>query len=152
MGIREIVESFGNDRENLIEILHEIQDISGDNSLHKDALEELSEIMNIPVSDIVGTATFYTMFSLKPRGKHIIRVCESPPCHIMGSDNILMILEGLLGVNTGETTEDKMFTLETSSCLGACGVAPVISINDEVYGNLTEEKVQRIVDRYTAAG
>ncbi len=146
MTVSEIVRKRGNDRENLIQILHDIQDVSGDNSLHRESLEELAKEMNLTVADIVGTASFYTMFSLTPRGKHIIRICISPPCYIMGSENILVALENKLGVKMGETTPDRLFTLEETSCLGVCGVAPAMMIGDEVYGNLTEKKVGEIID------
>ncbi len=151
MKVSEIVDKHGNARENLIQILHDLQDASGDHSLHREDLEDLAGIMGLSVSDIVGTASFYTMFSLQPRGRHIIRVCVSPPCHIMGDDNILAAVRDKLGVELGETTADRMFTFESSSCLGACGVAPVLSIDDEVYGNLTRAKVHEIIDRIVAA-
>lgn len=146
MSIADIVEKHGNARENLIEILHDIQDAGVDNSLHKEDLQALSEIMGLTVSELVGTASFYTMFSLEPRGRHIVRLCESPPCYVMGSENLLDALQNRLGVTIGQTTEDGEFTLETTSCLGACGVAPVMSVDDEVYGNLTEQKARDIID------
>ena len=152
MNVSEIVERYGNNRENLLQILHDLQDSSGDNSLHRDVLEELAKIMDIPAADIVGTLSFYTMFSTKPRGRHIIRLCDSPPCYIMGSENILDALRKKLGVKLGETTPDKNFTLEASSCLGTCGVAPSMMIDDIVYGNLTKEKVSQIIDGIASAG
>ncbi len=147
MTVSKIVKKHGNNRENLLQILHDIQDAATDRCLHRDALEELSELMNISVADLVGTATFYSMFSLKPRGRHIVRLCESPPCYILGSENILEALRDRLNIGIGETTPDGLFTLEHTSCLGACGVAPVMSIDDEVYGNLTAEKVNKIIDK-----
>ena len=146
MSIAEIVEKHGNDRENLLQILHDMQDGSGDHSLHHDAMVQLSRIMNLTVADIVGTASFYSMFSLRPRGRHVIRLCESPPCYIKGSENILLALEKRLGVSVGGTTGDGLFTLEMTSCLGVCGVAPAMMIDEAVYGNLTEEKVNGIID------
>ena len=146
MSIAEIVEKHGNDRENLLQILHDLQDCSGDHSLHHDAMVQLSRIMNLTVAEIVGTASFYSMFSLRPRGRHVIRLCESPPCYIKGSENILLALEKRLGVSVGGTTGDGLFTLETTSCLGVCGVAPAMMIDETVYGNLTEEKVNGIID------
>lgn len=151
MTIQETVDKHGNDREHLLLILHDIQAGSPDNSLHGAALDALSHIMDIPVSDIVGTASFYTMFSLRPRGRHIIRLCESPPCYIAGEENILAALERKLGVKVGETTPDGQFTLETTSCLGTCGVAPVMMVDDEVYGHLTESEAVRIVESLAAA-
>ncbi len=150
MTVAEIVSSRGNSRENLLQILHDLQDQSGDHSLHPAALQELSTVMAIPVADIVGTASFYTMFSFRPRGRHVIRLCESPPCWVMGEEDLRSALEARLGITVGQTTPDGQFTLETSSCLGTCGVAPVMSIDDEVYGNLTAEKVGEILERLAA--
>ncbi len=149
MTVAEIVNRRGNARENLLQILHDIQDASGDNSLHKETIDELSVIMDISVSDIVGTATFYTMFSLKPRGRHLVRLCESPPCWLMGSDTILEVLVRKLGIGFGGTTKDGMFTLEPTSCLGVCGVAPAMMVDDVVYGNLTERKIEEILEGFS---
>ncbi len=146
MTVREVVDKYGNNRENLLQILHAIQHATPDKSLHRDDLNALSAVMAIPVADLIGTATFYTMFSLTPRGRHIIRLCESPPCYIMGEENILEAIKARLGIGIGETTPDGMFTLETTSCLGACGVAPVMSVDDDVYGNLTTTRVAEIID------
>jgi NADH:ubiquinone oxidoreductase subunit E len=151
MTVNAIVKKHGKNREHLLSILHDIQESSSDHSLHREALEELSRILDVPISDIIGTATFYTMFSLKPRGRHIIRLCESPPCYIAGEENIRTALERKLGVELGGTTADGLFTLEATSCLGACGVAPVMMVDDEVYGHLTEAKAVAIVDRIAAA-
>ncbi|HEY9595645.1 MAG TPA: NAD(P)H-dependent oxidoreductase subunit E [Spirochaetia bacterium] len=147
MGVAEIVEKRGNTRESLLQILHDLQDQSGDNSLHASELETLAKITKIPVAEIVSTASFYTMFSFRPRGRHLIRLCESPPCWVMGEENILAALEAKLGISVGETSPDRLFTLETTSCLGACGVGPVMMIDGEVYGNLTPDRVEEIVDR-----
>ncbi len=141
-----IVERHGNARENLLAILTDLQSVSGDNSLHPAELEALARCMDLPVSEIVSTASFYTMFSLTPRGRHLIRVCESPPCYIQGSTNVIEAVEARLAIRVGETSRDGLFTLEHTSCLGACGVAPVMMIDDEVYGNLTTEKVMDILD------
>jgi NADH-quinone oxidoreductase subunit E len=151
MNVSEIAGRYGNSRENLLQILHDLQDSSGDNSLHRDTLEELAKTMGVPVAEIVGTLSFYTMFSTKPRGRHIIRLCDSPPCYIMGSENILDALQKKLGVKFGETTPDGKFTLEASSCLGTCGVAPAMMIDDIVYGNLTKDKISRIIDGIASA-
>jgi NADH:ubiquinone oxidoreductase subunit E len=150
MSVAAIVSARGNSRENLLEILHEIQDRTPDHSLHEKDLAELSRLMEIPVADIVGTASFYTLFSLKPRGRHIIRLCESPPCYILGSDNVLEAIRNKLGIDFGHTTADGCFTLEETSCLGTCGVAPVMMVDDVVYGNLTAAKVGEILDEIRA--
>ena len=146
--VDKLVERFGTAREHLLEILTELQAQSGDHSLHRDVLEALARRMDLPVSEIVSTASFYTLFSLAPRGRHIIRVCESPPCYIQGSTNVVEALEARLATRMGETTPDGLFTLEYTSCLGACGVAPVMMIDDDVYGNLTTEKVMAILDAW----
>ena len=131
--------------ENLIYILHDIQDENPQNYVSEEAAEAVSEYLDIPVSHIYGVLSFYTMYSTKPRGKYIIRLCESPPCFLKGSERILKKLRDILGVKIGHTTEDGLFTLELCACLGVCGNAPVMMINDDVYGDLTEEKVDKII-------
>jgi len=147
MTVKDIVNKYKNKRENLLLILHEIQNRHPQNYLSKKDIELLSKEIKIPVSDIVGTASFYSMFSFTPRGKYIIRVCESPPCHLLGAQTIFKAIETKLGIKEGETTKDGLFTLEGTSCLGICGVAPAIMINDEAYGNLDEEKIGKILDQ-----
>ena len=146
MKAREIVRKYGGKRENLLQILHEIQDDNPQNYISKESIDFLSEEMKIPVSDITGTASFYSMFSFQPRGKYIIRVCASPPCHIMGAETIFQVISRELHINKSETTNDGLFTLEETSCLGVCAVAPAMMINDIVYGNLTGEKVKQIIE------
>ncbi|HRR51467.1 MAG TPA: NADH-quinone oxidoreductase subunit NuoE, partial [Candidatus Cloacimonas sp.] len=134
-------------KDNLIQILHEIQNADPQHYISNEAVDTVAEYLNIPANHIYGVLTFYTMYSTKPRGKNIIRLCESPPCYIKGSENILRKLKVLLGVNVGETTKDGLFTLELCACLGVCGNAPVMMINDDFYGDLTEEKVEEIIDK-----
>jgi NADH:ubiquinone oxidoreductase subunit E len=157
----EIINKYGNKRENLLQILHDIQNQSPQNYINEEDINLLSKEMKIPASDIKGTASFYTMYSFIPRGKYIIRVCESPPCHLLGAQTIFQAIETrlgikegettkdglLLGIKEGETTKDGLFTLEGTSCLGICGVAPAIMINEEAYGNLDEEKIGKILDQ-----
>jgi len=108
----------------------------------------VADYLGLPLSAVHDTVTFYTMFSLRPRGKHIIRLCDSPPCHLAGSWSLLSALKRELGIEVGETTPDGLFTLELTSCLGVCGVAPAMMVDDEVYGNLTEERLRKILDSY----
>jgi len=145
--IKEICKKYAPHKDNLIQILHEIQDQDPQHYISPEAVDTVAEYLDIPVNHIYGVLTFYTMYSTKPRGKNIIRLCESPPCYIKGSDNMLRKLKVLLGINIGETTKDGLFTLEFTSCLGVCGNAPVMMINDDVYGDLTEEKVEEIIER-----
>ena len=145
--IKEICQKYAPRKDNLIQILHEIQDQDPQHYISPEAVDTVAEYLDIPVNHIYGVLTFYTTYSTKPRGKNIIRLCESPPCYIKGSDNMLRKLKVLLGINIGETTKDGLFTLEFTSCLGVCGNAPVMMINDDVYGDLTEEKVEEIIER-----
>lgn len=142
---KEICNKYTPDKDNLIYILHEIQDTHPQHYISTEAVQAVSEYLNVPPNHIYGVLTFYTMYSTEPRGKNIIRLCESPPCYIKGSENILRKLKILLGVETGETTKDGFFTLELCACLGVCGNAPVMMINNDVYGDLTEEKVEEII-------
>ena len=145
---KEICSKYAPTKDNLIYILHEIQDTHPQHYISEDAVDAVAKYLNVPPNHIYGVLTFYTMYSTSPRGKNIIRLCESPPCYIKGSDNILRKLKVLLGVETGETTKDGLFTLELCACLGVCGNAPVMMINDDVYGDLTEEKVEEIIEKY----
>jgi len=147
MTIKEIVDKHGNKRENLLQILHDIQNQNSQNYINKEDINLLSKEMKIPVSDIKGTASFYTMYSFVPRGKYIIRVCDSPPCHLLGAQTIFKAIETKLGIKEGETTKDGLFTLEETRCLGICGVSPAMMINEEAYGNLNEEKIGKILDQ-----
>ncbi|MDD3142700.1 MAG: NADH-quinone oxidoreductase subunit NuoE [Candidatus Cloacimonetes bacterium] len=144
---KEICAKYTPDKDNLIQILHEIQDTHPQHYISEEAVQAVAEYLNLPPNHIYGVLTFYTMYSTKPRGSNIIRLCESPPCYIKGSENILRKLQTLLGVETGETTKDGVFTLELCACLGVCGNAPVMMINNDVYGDLTEERVEEIIAR-----
>jgi NADH-quinone oxidoreductase E subunit len=143
---RSVIETFGRERGNLIPILHALQDSMG--YLSAEAMDEVAAWLDIPVSDVYGTATFYTLFNKKPTGRHVIRLCDSPPCHIEGSKSIRNSIEGHLGITAGQATEDGLFALEIVSCLGLCGVAPAIMINEDVYGNLTPEAIPDILAKY----
>ncbi len=130
----------------LLEILHEVQRIFG--YLSDDVLIAVSKKLGIRTSEAYGVATFYSLLSTKPKGKNIIRVCVSGPCHVMGSDSVIQSIEDELQIRVGETTSDGLFTLETTSCLGVCSDAPAMMINDKLFGNLTREKVRMILRSY----
>ncbi|MFO8034474.1 MAG: NAD(P)H-dependent oxidoreductase subunit E [Candidatus Bipolaricaulota bacterium] len=132
----------------LLAILHDLQEASPNNSLTRDDLTLVAQHLELPVSRVHDAVTFYSMFSLRPRGRHLIRVCDSPHCHLGGSWSVLEELQLLLGIKTGETTEDGLFTLELSSCLGVCGVAPVMMVDEEMVGNLTPDRLRQVIDRY----
>jgi NADH-quinone oxidoreductase subunit E len=141
-----ILKPYERSGDNLLAILHDFQNSSPEHYLSEDDLRAAADFLKLPYGFVHGVATFYTMYSLKPRGRNLIRVCQSPPCHLLGSSTISRELITLLGIGFGETTADKRFTLEMTSCLGVCGVAPAMMVNDRVYGNLTKERIAEIID------
>ena len=130
----------------LIAVLHKAQELFG--HLSKDTMNFISQEMNIPTAHIWGVATFYHLFNLTEQGKHSVSVCMGTACYVKGAAKILDVLKKELGVEVGETTEDKLFTLQEARCVGACGLAPVIMIDDEIYGDLTPEKVVEVINTY----
>lgn len=144
--IDRVIEGYKDEPGPLLEILSEVQRIYG--YLSDDMLIAISEKLEVPTSQVYGVATFYSLLSTKPKGMHIIRVCESAPCHVMGSESVLRAIKDELNIDLGETTPDGLFTLESTSCLGICSVGPAMMIDDRVYGNLTREKVRMILRRY----
>lgn len=128
----------------IIPVLHEVQTIAG-NGLPKDVVDVVSREMRVPLSEIYGVETFYSFFSTQKRGKTVIRLCKSAPCHVKGSKKVLEAFEKVLGIKAGETTEDGDFTLETCECIGACDVSPAALIDGVVYGDLTPEKVEKLI-------
>ena len=145
MNREKILEKYEPQADNLLGILHDIQNASEEHYLTDDDLHAVADFLGLAYSFVYGVATFYTMYSLKPRGRYLIRVCQSPPCHLLGSTTIARELMRLLGIGFGVTTADKRFTLEMSSCLGVCGVAPAMMVNDRVYGNLTPELIAEVI-------
>jgi NADH-quinone oxidoreductase subunit E len=135
-----------NDRSNLIALLQDIQDVYG--YLPEDTLREISEYIGIPFSSVYGVATFYNQFRLTPLGRNLVRVCRGTACHVKNSANILTALETELGIKAGQTTRDKVFTLETVACIGACSIAPVININSEYYGRVVIKEIPKIINNY----
>lgn len=141
-----ILKKYDKQPDNLLSLLHDLQDDHEQHYLTPDNMRAAAEHLGLPYSFVHGVATFYTMFSLTPRGRNIVRICQSPPCHLLGSTDVSRELMKVLGVHFGETTGDGLFTLEMSSCLGVCGVAPAMMINGEVYGNLTVQRIREIID------
>ena len=141
-----VLSNYDGGREILVPIL---QDITEEfNWLPPDILAAVSQEKQIPMEHILRIATFYKAFSLKPRGKHIITVCTGTACHVKGAQRILDRLERELGVATGETTSDMQFTLEAVRCLGCCGLAPVVTVGDDLYGQLNPAKAAALIDKY----
>ena len=138
-----------NDASALIPILQDIQQAFG--YLPETELKKVSSHSNLPMSRIYGVATFYNQFRLQPMGKYVIRVCRGTACHVKGSFDILTTLETELSIKAGETTRDRLFTIETVACIGACSIAPVIAIGEEFYGKLDAKKVKKLLKDYIKA-
>jgi len=143
-----ILRKYSPQMDSLLYILHDLQDANPQNYITSEDVKAVSKYLRIPASEVESVISFYTMFSRKPRGKYIIRFCDSPTCHLLGGLKVLEEVKQILGIDTGKTTRDGLFTLEMTSCLGACGVAPAMMINDEIYGNLTPSKAREIIQNY----
>ena len=130
----------------LIPVLQEAQNIYG--YLPADALETISQELSLPFAEVFGVVTFYSQFHLKPRGRNIIRVCLGTACHVLGGSKIFESIQNTLGVGNGETTEDLRYTLESVACIGACGLAPCIMINDDTHGRLVPGDMKKILEQY----
>jgi NADH:ubiquinone oxidoreductase subunit E len=141
-----IEEQFGGDKENLIMILQEIQ--KRYNYLPQATLTYLAAKIDIPISTIFGVGTFYSTFSLEPRGKHIISVCLGTACHVRGAERVRERLQESLNIKDGQTTEDMLFTLESVRCLGCCSLGPVVRVDDDIHGRITADMTGTIVEKY----
>jgi NADH:ubiquinone oxidoreductase subunit E len=144
--VQTAIKQHGATHEALIPILTEVNNKLG--FLPEHAMTEIGRSLRLPNSQIVSTASFYRMLSTKPRGKHVIKFCESAPCHIMGGRKLWQALKKELGLEAGETSADGQWTLLTTSCPGICGVGPVLMINDDVYGNVVPDKIPEILAQY----
>ena len=146
----EIVANYENKKTPLIYILKDIQTEFG--YLSEEVLTQVAKTTKIALSEIYGVATFYSLFSTKKKGRYIIRCCNNAPCHVKEAGEVLDKIVEYLGIEIGETTPDDLFTLEFTSCLGLCAVAPVMMIDDQVFGNLTPEKATAILKEYKVKG
>lgn len=144
--VDEILAKYVGNKGALIPVLQETQNAYG--YLSREVLTYISEKIQIPLSQIYGVVTFYSQFHLNPRGRNIIRVCQGTACHVRGAKKILEAIEKELGIKAGETTKDLNFTLETVACIGACGLAPVLMINDDTHGRLTPDTVKGLIAKY----
>lgn len=142
---RQIVKKHGGNKSTLIAVLQDIQEAF--NYLPKEALKAAAKEMNIPLSRVYEAATFYTAFSLKPRGKNVVKICMGTACHVRGASALQDKFERTLGIKPGETTKDKKFSLETVNCVGACALGPVVVINTEYHGKMTMAKVDKVIGK-----
>ncbi len=144
--VEKLVERYGDSQEALVEILRDMNQQKG--HLTQEDLDAVARRIRLPLSTVYSVASFYSLISLKPLGKHIIRFCEDAPCHVAGGREIWEMLEREIGVPFGETTLDGQWSLLATSCIGACAVGPVMMIDDDIYGNLTVDRVREILARY----
>lgn len=142
--MNEIFKEYKQDKDNLIQILNEVQEKYG--YIPYKAQEEISKYLSISMAEIYGVITFYSRFTLKPKGKYSVSVCMGTACFVKGSEKILERAKEKLQINEGETTEDGKFSIDTTRCVGACGLAPVFTINNEVYGKATVKKFDEVID------
>lgn len=148
--VQRVLDPLPTGREGLLPALLAVQETFG--YLPEHALEYVAEDLAVPLADVLGVATFYSQFSLQPQGEHVIRVCMGTACHVNGAEDCLDRLRAELDVLPGEVTEDGAFTLTTVRCLGACGLAPVILVDDQVHGDMDPADAAGLVDEYGSGG
>ncbi|OGO18519.1 MAG: NADH dehydrogenase [Chloroflexi bacterium RBG_16_50_11] len=141
--LNEIFSQHTSDRQELIPILQETQEKF--RYLPAAAMREIAKFLRIPESAVYGVSTFYAQFKLTPLGKKVIRICRGTACHVRGASKVLAEMEKQLGIKAGETTEDLEYTLETVACIGACALAPTMTIDNETYGKMTAKKVAEVL-------
>ena len=141
-----IIDKYRDDQGALIPVLHEVQDYFG--YLPIEVQKVISDELHVPLAEIYGVVTFYARFSTQPKGKYAVSVCMGTACYVKGAGKILEKFENALGIKAGEVTDDGMFSLDACRCIGACGLAPVATVNGEVYGKLVQADVQTICDKY----
>ena len=146
--LKEVIQKHMDDPGAVMPVLQEAQDIYG--YLPLEVQQMIAEGLNVPVDEVYGVATFYSQFALSPKGKYNISVCLGTACYVKGSGIVMEKLEEALGIESGEITQDGKFSLDDCRCVGACGLAPVVTINDDVYGRLTGDikEVQDILAKY----
>ncbi len=144
--LMDVIAEYKNEQGALMPIMQRAQDIYG--YLPIEVQEIIADNLNIPLSKVYGVATFYSQFALKPKGKYKIGVCMGTACYVKGSAKVLEKIQENLGIGMKETSEDGLFSIEDTRCLGCCGLAPVMMINDDVYGMVTPEQVSGILDKY----
>ena len=143
--VRKIMDSYGNDPQQLIAILLDIQSASGKNCVEQRWAVLVSAVLDVPLSKVYDVLTFYAMFSTVKRGEFVVEICQSTPCHFTKAEELVKWFEAAAGIKVGETTADGRITLSHTSCVGACDIGPAVKIGDHVFGNLNGEKVNSIV-------
>jgi len=144
--VDEIIQKWDSDNEYVIEMMQDIQDEFRHISIEK--LEQINKTTKVPLAELYHIATFYKAFSLEPRGKYEIQVCMGTACHVKGAGRVLDAFERELGIPDGSTTADKLFSLDGVRCLGCCSLAPVVTIGEDLYGDIQPSQVPRLVKKY----
>ncbi|MBP1862633.1 NADH-quinone oxidoreductase subunit E [Clostridium tetanomorphum] len=145
--LSEFINTLENKEGSLIAVLHKAQNIFG--YLPKEVQMFIAKQLDIPVSRVYGVVTFYSYFNTEPKGKYVINVCMGTACFVRGAGDVVDELQKKLNIKIGETTTDGKFTLEVLRCVGACGLAPVVTVNDKVYGHFTKDKVDKLLEEYS---
>ena len=148
--MKKILEKYNNDKSNLIQILNEVQEKFG--YIPEFAQAEVANYLGIERAEVYGVITFYSRFTLKPKGKYSVSVCLGTACFVKGSEKLLDKAKEILKIDEGETTPDGNFSIDSTRCIGACGLAPVFTVNDEVYGKATPEVVEKVLKEYMERG
>lgn len=146
--LAKVIETYKDTQGPLIPVLHEAQQIFG--YLPFEVQKQVSEGLHIPLAEVYGVVSFYTGFTTKPKGKYRISVCLGTACYVKGSEDVLNKFKTTLGLNEGDCTEDRKFSLDACRCIGACGLAPAVMINDDVYANVKPDDVEKILQNYEA--
>ncbi len=142
----EILNRFEPQQDNLLNILHELQNNNPNNFLPTEDLKLVAKYLNTSYSAVYGVVKYYTMFSLKPRGKYVIRLCKSPVCHMIDTNIVLQEIKNNIDIGLGETTNDLLFSVESSECLGRCAEAPVMMVNEKIHKELDSIKISNVLD------
>lgn len=141
-----VIESHKDTKGALIPVLHEAQEIYG--YLPLEVQKMIAEGLNVPLAEVYGVVTFYTQFSINPKGKYQVAVCLGTACYVKGAADLLERIKQRLSIDVGECTPDGKFSIDATRCIGACGLAPVLTVNDDVYGKLVVDDIDGIMDKY----
>ena len=144
--IKDICQSFNSNAGNLINILHKVQEEFG--YLPVEVQEAIAQELSIPVAKVYGVVSFYTFFTMKPKGKYPVSICLGTACYVRGAEAVLEELKKTLAINVGETTPDGLFSLDCLRCVGACGLAPVVTVGDKVHGRVEPNDIRKILSDY----
>jgi NADH:ubiquinone oxidoreductase subunit E len=148
----EILRKYKPQKDNILLILHDLQYSNPRQYLTEEDLVSVASYLKMTHGEVYGVTTYYSMFSLKPRGKYIIRICNSPICDILDANKLVYHIKQILNIDIGETTSDDLFTLEHTACIGLCDVAPAMMVNKNCFGNLTAKMVGRIINNLKNSG